>query len=335
MYCRYITLDNRQVNFFTVFQSRLFSRALSEVIIRHNIEELHVSLTAGLWRYAMWGYPVFDAAPGAEVWVWFKEDTIDVDKNWKELTNTLSGLLCASLNQMDNVNSINPHVAFMPSGIISNRLNSSFIRYSSLPREIVCTENLTPFKKLLPCDSKLGLATLLNAGAIHNTRYHSLSIHLRPICRNKDCVSSSLELIQSVDLVYDYLILGSRDWSLRKLFGQGIMNSCPLAESSTIYIDLSNNITNTFQLAPSPDELITSTRGGSTSQFAKYIVKEKPMSIAATYTNKQKYLINIPPPLHANLYKIGKDLLSTSTPLILFILHFTFRLWSTKRRTCN
>ncbi|KAF6088915.1 phosphatidylinositol glycan anchor biosynthesis class T [Phyllostomus discolor] len=29
-----------------------------------------------------------------------------------------------------------------------------FLRYAVLPREVVCTENLTPWKKLLPCSSK-------------------------------------------------------------------------------------------------------------------------------------------------------------------------------------
>ncbi|KAI2595046.1 phosphatidylinositol glycan anchor biosynthesis class T [Homo sapiens] len=32
-----------------------------------------------------------------------------------------------------------------------------FLRYAVLPREVVCTENLTPWKKLLPCSSKASL----------------------------------------------------------------------------------------------------------------------------------------------------------------------------------
>lgn len=32
-----------------------------------------------------------------------------------------------------------------------------FLRYATLPREIVCTENLTPWKKLLPCGSKVAV----------------------------------------------------------------------------------------------------------------------------------------------------------------------------------
>lgn len=32
-----------------------------------------------------------------------------------------------------------------------------FLRYAVLPREVVCTENLTPWKKLLPCSSKVSV----------------------------------------------------------------------------------------------------------------------------------------------------------------------------------
>lgn len=48
-------------------------------------------------------------------------------------------------------------MSFRPTGISDSQksLNSSLLRYGTLPREIVCTENLTPWKKLLPCDSKV------------------------------------------------------------------------------------------------------------------------------------------------------------------------------------
>lgn len=291
----------------SLYNTHLFPRALSEIIIRHNVQELHISLTAGLWRYETWGYPVIDAAPGAEVWAWFKPGTTDVDKNWKELTNSLSGLLCASLNFMDNTNSISPEVSFRPSGIVKEAINSTLLRYSSLPREIVCTENLTPWKKLLPCDSKAGLATLLNAGYIHNTQYHSVGMQFRPICGNADCTESALELRETVSLLYDYTILGTKSWTLRKLFGQGILNTCPLAESSNIYVDISSNSTksNQFTLTPSPDKEITSQRGGHTNLYAVYNVKNVPMTIQSTFTGNDVKNYNIPPPLHVNMYKTG------------------------------
>nr|XP_022907425.1 GPI transamidase component PIG-T [Onthophagus taurus]XP_022907426.1 GPI transamidase component PIG-T [Onthophagus taurus] len=289
-----------------LFQTRLFSRALSEIIVRFNIQELHITLTAGLWRYETWGYPADDAAPGAEVWAWFKNTTEDVDKNWTDLTNFLSGLICASLNQMDARNSIVPDISFKPQGVVLDNVNSSYLRYSSLPREIVCTENLTPWKKLLPCDSKMGLASLLNAGNIHNTRYHSLGIHLKPICRDVSCEETSLLLHQTVDLVYDYLIMRTRNWSLRSLFGQGILNSCPLASSSSIYVDVSKNFTtNRFKLSPEP-EFFTSKRGGDDKLLGKYkVVDGKPMNIGVNYIDQPNYEVNIPPVIYASQYKIG------------------------------
>ncbi|KAJ8920991.1 hypothetical protein NQ315_015787 [Exocentrus adspersus] len=273
--------------------TRIFPRALGELLKRYNIQELHVSLTGGLWRYENWGYPVTDAAPGAEVWAWFKRDTPDVDQNWKRLANSLSGLLCASLNFVDSSNSISPEFTFQPRGVTNlSSINNKYLRYASLPREVVCTENLTPWKKLLPCGSKSGLASLLNSGYIHNTRYHSVALHLRPVCRDDSCESLALELQQSVSLVYDYLILGSRNWSLRKLFGQGVAKSCPLASRSEIFVDTTVSSTHSFELNPPPDEVVTSIRGGHESTFAKY--KES-----------QSIAVLSPPPLHANQYLTG------------------------------
>lgn len=78
-----------------------------------------------------------------------------VDDEWKGLTNALAGLFCASLNFVNPSNSMSPEFTFRPMGVVEHSVNSSHLRYSSLPREIVCTENLTPFKKLLPCNSKV------------------------------------------------------------------------------------------------------------------------------------------------------------------------------------
>ncbi|XP_056638112.1 GPI transamidase component PIG-T [Diorhabda sublineata] len=288
----------------TFRHSPLFPRPIGELIQRFEIQELHISLTSGLWRYENWGYPVEDAATGAEVWVWFRPTVIDVDKNWKLLANSLSGLLCASLNFIDSSNTVSPQFSFRPKGIVesTNQINNSFIRYASLPQEIVCTENLTPWKKLLPCDSKTGLASLLTSGYIHNTRYHSLGLHLRPICRNKNCESLSLELKQTVSLVYDYLILGTKNWSLRKLFGQGINKKCILVSKSEIYVDTTNQ---NVELEPNPDETITSIRGGQTTVLQKYQISDKFLNIYAKYPNDDVVSVNIPPPLYAHRYLSG------------------------------
>ena len=52
---------------------------------------------------------------------------------------------------------------------------------------LLSTENLTPWKKLLPClasgSNDKGLAGLLdNAPKLHHSAYHSLRMDLREIC---------------------------------------------------------------------------------------------------------------------------------------------------------
>ncbi len=84
-------------------------------------------------------------------------DRDEVDANWLDLVNSLSGLFCSSFNFVTLANTIAPVWSFGAEGVSdaaaagSNR--STHARYAHLPREIVCTENLTPWKKLLPCES--------------------------------------------------------------------------------------------------------------------------------------------------------------------------------------
>lgn len=226
------------------------------------------------------------------------------------MTSSLSGLLCASLNFIDKTNSINPHYSYRHTGVVAGHVDPNLLRYATLPQEIVCTENLTPWKKLLPCDSKRGLATLLNAGYIHNTNYHSLGIHLRSICQNKECTKASIELKQTISLMYDLVILesGGPDFSIRKLFGSGLPNRCPLAEESKIYIDITNYNNNPVELIPKPTLKTISRRGGSQSELAIYNLKEFQgmFNIAVLYKNKNVYFENMKPPLLcANRYISG------------------------------
>lgn len=105
-------------------------------------------------------------------------------KSWKDVTSELSGQFCASVNFIDNSVTVQPKYSFRPEGVINGQsLNNDSVFYASLPHEAVCTENLTPWKKLLPCFGKKGLASLLNSGHVFNTFYHSIAIDFRPICR--------------------------------------------------------------------------------------------------------------------------------------------------------
>ncbi|CAL1680964.1 unnamed protein product [Lasius platythorax] len=309
-YFQFTTIWKTAKHIETLQHSHLFPRGLGEIIGRHNIDELHVTLTEGLWNYEKWGYPFHDAGPGAEITAWFNKNVTNIDKGWKGLTNALAGLLCASLNFIDISNSMSPEFTFRPTGLVMDELvNASHLRYSSLPKEIVCTENLTPFKKLLPCDSKRGLATLLNSAHIHNTNYHSIGIHFRSICRDITCTKTSLELRQTVSLIYDVMTDMNQDWSIRKFFGMGLQGACPLATLSNIYVDISSNNTNhVYELTPPPSARIISLRGGQQSEIAVYDIRTHSsrgiFNIAAMY-NMPTNTINYPSILYANRYIIG------------------------------
>ena len=123
----------------------LFPKLIADVVRSEGVDEFHVSLTQGLWRYERWGMPIVGAPPGAELWAWFQpNDEQSVAKRWTSFVHQLGGLFCASFNFIDsNVSSTSPHFSFRSQSTRSRRnasLNDdSLLRYAVLPREIVCT----------------------------------------------------------------------------------------------------------------------------------------------------------------------------------------------------
>ncbi|XP_030699410.1 GPI transamidase component PIG-T isoform X1 [Globicephala melas] len=234
---------------------RLFPKALGQLISKYSLRELHLSLTQGFWRTRYWGTPFLQAPSGAELWAWFQDTVTDVDKSWKELSNVLSGIFCASLNFIDSTNTVTPSASFKPLGL-ANGTDHSFLRYAVLPREVVCTENLTPWKKLLPCSSKAGLSVLLKADRLFHTSYHSQAVHIRPVCRDARCASISWELRQTLSVVFDAFVTGQgkQDWSLFRMFSRTLTEPCPLASESRVYVDVTNysQDNETLEVYPAP-----------------------------------------------------------------------------------
>ena len=107
-----------------------------------------------------------------------------IDERWKALQNSLSGLFCASLGQMHTLHTTSPaRGAFPPTGglprLPHNKTHS--LRHATLPAERVCTENLTPFLKLLPCPARAaaGIAALLEPHKVFDANWHGLGVHVR------------------------------------------------------------------------------------------------------------------------------------------------------------
>lgn len=119
------------------------------------------------------------------------------------------------------------------------------MRHSILHGETVCTENLTPWMKLLPCRSESGLAKYLsNPSFLFNFDYVSLGVSVLPTTpktlqmtlmlvadRNLPPVPASISTFQPPPR--------SPVFDLRALLGvklTGSQHKCPLARSSTLIL---------------------------------------------------------------------------------------------------
>ncbi|KAF8939595.1 hypothetical protein BGZ58_009201 [Dissophora ornata] len=252
--------DGAASNLFTHYN--LFPRSIGQILHSFEVEELHLTFTQGRWQYSDWGYPLAPSAgTGVELWAWLNDDAQQTDANWKGLTNTLSGLFCASLNFIDETISIEPKMSFRNEGLynVHSRTNSTSgpqrLRYGSLPHENVCTENLTPWIKLLPCKSKAGIASLLKSHKLFDTRFYSMAVHVRPVCEDELCRVKSLELTQTITTVFDVARRdGSYDWTLSGLFEREITQACPLASTSKVVMHLpqTTEYLNQYELIPQP-----------------------------------------------------------------------------------
>lgn len=96
-------------------------------------------------------------------------------------------------------------MSFHPEGDHS-RSDNLHLLHGVLPHEVVCTENLTPFLKLLPCKGKAGISSLLDGHKLFDASWQSMAIDIRPVCpggtgsREQECV---LEIEQTIDMVLD------------------------------------------------------------------------------------------------------------------------------------
>lgn len=105
--------------------------------------------------------------------------------NLGKLSSYLSGQFCASINLISPTETVNPKVAFQPFLSNISRTHRDHHRHgyvALLPQEAICTENLTPWTKLLPCRSRKGLGSLLVATNIFNSLFISLSLDFRYSC---------------------------------------------------------------------------------------------------------------------------------------------------------
>ncbi|KAL2416753.1 GPI transamidase component GPI16 [Exophiala dermatitidis] len=252
---------------------RYFPRSLGQALRHAETKELHLRFTTGRWDPDTWGARPWkgtkEGGTGVELWAWVEAASEEqaFDK-WTILTQSLSGLFCASLNFIDSTRTTKPALSFQPAGTYDGQNENLHFLHGVLPGEVVCTENLTPFIKLLPCKGKAGISSLLDGHKIFDASWQSMAIDVRPKCPDSDSEKCLMEISQTIDVVLDIerskrprdnpiprpvpaeqLVCDEtkpyhsqdacypRDmtdeipWSLKEVFGRTVAGVCPLVES--------------------------------------------------------------------------------------------------------
>eukprot|EP01135_Chromosphaera_perkinsii_P005271 Nk52_evm2s330 gene=Nk52_evmTU2s330 len=257
--------------------SEIFPRVLRDLILKYGIAEMSLSFTQGMWNYERWGFPISGSPTGVELHVWFFDEdfngnVVDVDYNWKMVVHTLSGMFCATLNVLDESMTVSPKYWNEPNSpfFVDQKKTPWKYRYGILPRENSCTENLTPWKKLLPCRGK-GLVRLLNPLKVYDSLFNSMAIKTSFVCSEPSCKEPSLQLIQTLSMVQrievskiwkqPFSIASTKNvlsWDFEKIFGQTLGAHCPVASSSEIFVDVTSELEQ--NMTPVPERYVAAAK---------------------------------------------------------------------------
>jgi phosphatidylinositol glycan class T len=256
----------------------LFPKQLAQVASELGVEELRLSFSRGAWRAQEWGVAPDPSPPGVEMWAVMDQGLVSdgagrAEPAWDRLSRTLSGLTCSSLSELKGAAVAAPRRFFgrwNSGGANASRGDADTsssggggvlsARYGQLSSEAVCTENLTPWLKLLPCRGNAGFAALIVPTTVFRARFHSFSLHLRRVCYDAPrdagagsgagvappgasawhgCRTPTVELMMSLTAA-----VGGVDHaagSLAALQGQGraveVLGVCPAASASRVLIE--------------------------------------------------------------------------------------------------
>ena len=262
--------SNESVSAFEAQNFRYFPRSLGQILQHAKTKELHLRFSTGRWDPETWGARPWDGfkegGTGVELWAWIEADTdAESFERWTTLVQSLSGLFCASLNFIDATKTTRPATTFSPLGDPST-VEGAYLLHGVLPGEVVCTENLTPFLKLLPCKGKAGISSLLDGHKVFDAAWQTMSIDIRQKCSPEEA-ECQIEIQQTIDVVLDIErskrprdnpiprpipeqdlicdetkhyhshdicypndINGEPKWGLKEVFGRPMAGCCPLTD---------------------------------------------------------------------------------------------------------
>ncbi|KAM9907376.1 hypothetical protein OXX69_006453 [Metschnikowia pulcherrima] len=192
-----------------------FPKSVEPVLRATNTRQLNLRFTQGWWNSESWGRLPRNGSSSGGTGVELSAvieaaDLAEANSNWLKLTESLSGFFCASLNFVDESITTYPRhdVQDLSHGHAANESNRLFLLRAALPGEPVCTENLTPFLKMLPTRGKAGVSSLLDGHKLYDSLWHSMSIDLVTECEARSC---RLRLKQSIHHVIDVVRSLRRD----------------------------------------------------------------------------------------------------------------------------
>ncbi|CAK9441331.1 uncharacterized protein LODBEIA_P52000 [Lodderomyces beijingensis] len=190
-----------------------FPSSLGPIIASTNTRDLSLRFTQGWWDAKSWGKLPGNGAnsggTGVEVVAVIEAPSIQAAKqSWSKLTKILSGFFCASLNSIEEDTTTFPRYAVEqmdPRNYRPQVGNKLYLLRAALPSEPVCTENLTPFLKLLPTRGKAGVASLLDGHKVFDSLWHGMSIDIHTECNSSGDGTCKWELHQTVNQVIDVI----------------------------------------------------------------------------------------------------------------------------------
>lgn len=185
----------------------IFSKALGTIVKDTNTRELHLRFGHGWYDAELNGKLVSDGklsgGTGVELWATIESnEKSEANFEWTKLVNSLSGMFCASLNFIDESSTTYPVNMFNNNedALKAVELQGELFNFrSALPREPICTENLTPFLILLPTKGRAGISTLLAGNKMFNAEWSSMAIDVTTECTSED--DCKLVMKQEIDLI--------------------------------------------------------------------------------------------------------------------------------------
>ncbi|GMR41991.1 hypothetical protein PMAYCL1PPCAC_12186, partial [Pristionchus mayeri] len=269
--------------------SYFFPPILTELVKKYSLSELSLTLGQGNWQPSTWGLPPQPSAPqGATIGAWFEgaQNETEVDHRWNHLVNALNGLFCTSLSAM--------HPAFTstlgenPRGIHWKTERRSR-RYGAIAEETVCTENLTPWRKLLPC-KRSGLVTLMNPLKMYDSLYHSIGFNFFLQCDSQKCADPKWKLSLDAIVVFDFKARDrSLGFSFELFFGRSMDGKCEVADKSSF-------IYNDDYYTPSFERVASETYKEGDSTFHLFDMKKSSNNEVVRYSTPRSIDTRLPPP---------------------------------------